>query len=132
VSPVGSDVLVASSVRALRTLLLEQLWFDHHRVDTVDTGDDLAALVASIESGEAAAPDVIVIDGQIRAADCVERLGRVRSRAEGPVVVFLAATNDYSAQAQAVRLGAVLLAKPVDLDDLRTVLLNLPVVETRH
>jgi DNA-binding response OmpR family regulator len=120
-----STVLVAAE-DAVRTLIVELLWLDGHHVSTAETESGLLDALRSFEDNGLEPPDVFIVDGRIAGRECLQALVRLRERAPKTCLLFVAAPDNEGIRREAARLGGMVFDKPVDLDDLRTVVLSMP------
>jgi DNA-binding NtrC family response regulator len=118
-------VLVADDDDDLRSQLVEALEQDGHRVVEARDGAELFDLVAGGLCGSCARPDVILSDAwipKLSGLGLLEKLNQAKVRL--PVILMTDAASE-SVGIVAQRLGALgVLKKPVDFDNLRTVVMN--------
>lgn len=111
-------VLLAEDDPEMRALMAWALRADGYEVHEVGDGDALLQALGTVEAGEEG-PDLVVTDVQMPGASGLEVLERLRrSRARLPVLL-VTAFGDWETHARAERLGAEVLDKPIELDDLR-------------
>ncbi|HEY3448975.1 MAG TPA: response regulator [Myxococcales bacterium] len=111
-------VLLAEDDPEMRALMAWTLRADGYEVQEVGDGDELLRALGTVELGEGG-PDVVVTDVQMPGVSGLEVLERVRrSRARLPVLL-VTAFGDWETHARAEQLGAEVLDKPIELDDLR-------------
>lgn len=134
-SPVDVDearaaplILVAEDDAALRAFLVQVLRRDGYEV--VEAGDGAAALdrigLSRPGSGEPRMPDMLITDVRMPGLTGLEVLAGLRRADWATPVILITAFGDWRTLAEASRLGAAaVFAKPFDVDDLRTAVLNL-------
>jgi two-component system response regulator (stage 0 sporulation protein F) len=126
VPPRGLRVLLAEDDDDVRSLLAALLRRDGHEVIEARDGSELAARTGPGPDG-ARAYDVVVSDVMMPGATGIVVLSRMANGDSPPPVVVMTAYADREMRAWSRSVGAVaIFAKPFDVDDLRTVLLNLP------
>src|SRR5262249_3199951 len=69
---------------------------------------------------------VVVLDGRLTGALHQETLVRLQEHSPKSAFVLIAPPDDYLAQVAATRLDALLLRAPVNIDDLRILIMRLP------
>ncbi|EYF04970.1 response regulator [Chondromyces apiculatus] len=123
-----AHVLLAEQDNEVLRLLSYALRRDGHAVTEVRSGEELLAYLERAETHRLMfePPDVIVSGVQlpgVSEGDVLEGLQRV---CRSVPIICITAFNDRDLQAKARVLGALaVFRKPFDLDDLRTVVLNL-------
>lgn len=118
-------VLLAEDDDELRTFLASVMRRDGHEVVEARDGRELLARfrerVANVD-----AFDVVISDVMMPGATGVTVLTGVANTVDPPWMVVISAFGDWDLHAWADAIGAVaMFDKPFDVDDLRTVLLNL-------
>lgn len=115
----GALVLLAEDDFELRRLLEQELAEDGHEVISVADGAALFDHVFDGVLGAARMPDVIVSDVRMPGFDGLAVVRHMRTaNANVPVVLITAFPSEETRQG-ARDLGAVMLAKPFDVDELR-------------
>jgi two-component system response regulator QseB len=128
VSARRARVLVAEDDRELRGLIVAGLRADGYEVEEVDDGYDLL-VCASRAALPSVGFDLIVSDVALPGLSALDVIAALRNperrtRFTTPIVL-ITAFADADTRAEAQRLHAVLFDKPFDLDDLRTLAVNL-------
>jgi CheY-like chemotaxis protein len=124
--PPALRVLLAEDDPEMRALLATSLRSDGHQVVEACDGRDLAARIGRDRAG-ANAYDVIVSDVSMPGANGLMVLTGVAADAAAPPVIVITAFGDDDLHAWARKIGAIaLFDKPFEIDDLRTLLANLP------
>ena len=122
----GLHVLVAEDDPEMRDFLVASLRADGHRISEVADGAELLA-ATSHEALERTKYDVIVSDVIMPGASGMAALMALNYEPAAPPVVLITAFGDPDVHLWALQLGAMAsFDKPFDIDDLRTVLLNVP------
>ncbi|MEC7525309.1 MAG: response regulator [Myxococcota bacterium] len=118
-------VLVAEDDDEMRRLLTRALRRDGYDVAAASDGDGLARLMAEARrSGRE--PDLIVSDVRMPQLDGLQLVSGLRAAGSSVKVILVSAFADAATHEAAARLGvAHVLSKPFELDDLRTVAMNL-------
>ncbi len=113
-------VLIAEDDDALRQLMARTLADDGYEVDEAMSGFELLALLAR-PGGDY---DVVVSDVRMPGLTGLEVIDELRSHPElrdaNLPVILVTAFADRQTRAEAGRLQAILLEKPLDLDALRS------------
>lgn len=116
-------VVVAEDDASMRELLVEALARDGY--DVVEAKDGAQLLLGleeiCLRGPEAVIPDLIVSDIRMPGHTGLELLQAMRDADIHLPVVLITAFSDGATRERAERAGAVLLDKPLDLDDLRKV-----------
>jgi DNA-binding response OmpR family regulator len=124
----AAKVLLAEDDPELRAMIAAALRGDGYDVDEVhDGGRLLVRLADAHRTGDdpRAAYDVIVSDVRMPVCSGIQILEGLR-RAHWPTpVLLMTAFGDPSTRQKVESLGAVLMDKPFDVDDLRTAVLHL-------
>jgi len=120
-------VLLADDDREVRRSLAMKLRRDGYQVSEFADGDALLAdLRAAPRFAALAPPDVLVCDLDMPGLSGFDLLAALRCRAVAARVILTSASDDLATRAQAAPLHPVaLLRKPLDVDDLRTLILRL-------
>jgi len=127
----GLHVLVAEDDPDMRSFLVASLRADGHRISEVADGAELLR-VTSHEALEREPYDVIVSDVIMPGASGMAALMALNYEPAAPPVVLITAFADPDVHLWALQLGAMAtFDKPFDIDDLRTVLLNVRVAAER-
>ncbi len=120
-----SRVLVVEDDAEFRRLIAVTLRRDGFHVVEATNGRELVEHVArAVQAGDPPF-DLIVSDIRMPRMTGLEAVAGLRAADWSTPVVLITAFGDAEAEAEATRLGAVLLAKPFDLCDLRTVVMQL-------
>jgi len=116
-------VVVAEDDADMRELLVVALRRDGYEVAEAKDGSQLLLWLEEIclRGPEAVTPDLIVSDIRMPGHSGLELLAAMREADIGLPVVLITAFSDAATRERATRAGAVLLDKPLDLDDLRRV-----------
>ncbi|AKT37965.1 uncharacterized protein CMC5_021060 [Chondromyces crocatus] len=123
-----AHVLLAEEDSEVLRLLSYALRRDGHAVTEVRSGEALLRHLASTvaDSLMFEPPDVIVSGVQLPGFSESDVLEGLLSVGGSLPIIYITAFNDRELQAKARELGAIaVFRKPFDLDDLRTVVLNL-------
>jgi CheY-like chemotaxis protein len=120
-------VLVAEDDREMRRLVVEALRKDGHDVIEASDGGRLLVRLAEVFDRDPtmAAVDVIVSDVRMPVCsglDLLERMFEARWRVP---CILMTAFGDDEIRARAERVGALLLDKPLRLDELREAVVRL-------
>jgi len=119
-------VLLAEDDDAMRDLLADALRSDGHEVVEARDGRELVARTGPGWDG-AWSYDLVVSDVLMPGANGITVLSRLVDDALAPQVVVITAFGDHELHAWARSIGAIAtFDKPFDIDDLRTLLFNLP------
>jgi CheY-like chemotaxis protein len=120
-------VLLAEDNDDLRTLIGESLRIDGYQVAEARDGGELLDLIADwlVYKWPEDPVDLILSDVRMPGYSGMDVLAGLRKAHWDTPVVLITAHGNASLCSEATRLGAsAVLAKPFDLDDLRTVVLN--------
>lgn len=120
-------VLVAEDDPEMRAMLVAALAADGFEVDAVASGTELRDRLAPWLERSPDPPrcDAIVTDVMMPGMTGLEILAGLAGVRRRPVVVVITAFGDRRTHDRAAALGALcVLDKPFDIDDLRTILLN--------
>ena len=119
-------VLLAEDDDAMRDLLASSLRHDGHEVVEARDGRELVARTGPGPDG-ARSYDLVLSDVLMPGANGISVLSRLVHEASAPLVVVMTAFGDHELHAWARSIGAIAtFDKPFDIDDLRTLLRNLP------
>ncbi len=125
-------VLVADDDDDLRAFVFHALQSDAYEVDQARDGAELLVRLEQALDDPQKRPDVVLTDVMmpgLSGLGVLEALKRARLRFP---VVLMTVLKDDSVHVVAKRLGAVgVLKKPIDLDNLRTALMNARVAYAR-
>lgn len=111
-------ILVAEDDHEMRRLLVTQLRLEGLDVYEASDGRALWRHMQRASDGQAIEPDVIVTDVRMPGMSGIEALRRIRTVAPDiPVVVVTGFGSDHT-HTEARSLGAAVLDKPFDVDDL--------------
>jgi len=116
--PHAGHVLLAEDDPDMRALMAWTLRADGYEVQEVADGDELLRVLGTVEDGSER-PDLVVSDVQMPGASGLEVLARLRASRTPLPVLLVTAFGDWETHARAERLGAEVLDKPFELDDLR-------------
>jgi CheY-like chemotaxis protein len=126
------NILVADDDEDVRALVVETLRADGHRVVEACDGAELVEYLRDALDNSTARPDVIVTDVRMPKLSGLGVLAELRRSHWSVPVVLITALADDSVRTVARRLGAVgVLKKPLDVDNLRTAVLNAGVAFAR-
>jgi CheY-like chemotaxis protein len=127
------SVLVAEDDEDMRSLIANSLRIDgHHVVETRD-GAELLDRLTEVLNDPSRRPVVIVTDVLMPNLSGLGVLAALRRARWDVPVILMTALNDESVLTVAQRFGVVtLFRKPVDIDDLRTAVLNARLSSQRH
>jgi len=118
-------VLVADDDEDLRSLVAETLRADGYRVVEAHDGAELLEHLRAGLAGSRTNPDVVVTDVLMPKLSGLGVLDALRRAQWNVPVILMTVMGDGSVHTLARRLGAVcVLRKPLDIDDLRTAVLN--------
>ena len=119
-------VIVVEDDDDLRRLVRTALQGDGHEVIEATSGVDALARVRSMALAGLDLPDVIITDIRLHGVNGLALVAGLRmAGCKTPVVVMSAFTSE-AFRSSAERLGvAAFFTKPFDIDDLRTIVLNL-------
>lgn len=119
-------VLVADDDEDMRSLVVEALRLDGYQVvEARDGAELLDYLRGALADPTHARPDVVVTDVLMPKLSGLGVLDALHRAAWNVPVILMTAMGDDSVHTLARRLGAVcVLRKPLDVDDLRTAVLN--------
>ena len=115
-------VLVAEDSAAMRELMTLVLRERGYEVDCASTGSELLSVLARCNSDGAVAEhfDLIVTDVRMPGASGLDAVDRLRRDGESTPVIAVTAFPLQATIERSRRLGVPLLAKPFDLDALRS------------
>jgi len=118
-------VLVADDDEDLRSLVVETLRADGYRVIEAHDGAELLDHLRAGLSDSRTHPDVVVTDVLMPKLSGLGVLDALRRAQWNVPVILMTVMGDGSVHTLARRLGAVcVLRKPLDIDDLRTAVMN--------
>jgi CheY-like chemotaxis protein len=112
-------VLVAEDDREMRRIIVETLRRDGHDVHDVEDGAALLIELARNSRFHYHAVDVVVADVRMPLCSGLQALETIRTVRSQLPFVLLTAFADQELRAHAGRLGAVLLDKPISMEQLR-------------
>ncbi|HEY8087796.1 MAG TPA: response regulator [Polyangiaceae bacterium] len=120
-------ILLAEDDEEMRRVVADALREDGHEVvELSDGGRLLVDIAARLKSGQpAASPDLIVSDIRMPVCTGLQIVTALREAHWRTPVILMTAFGDDATRRQAEGLGAVLLDKPFDIDDLRTTVANM-------
>lgn len=125
-------IFLAEDDEDLRALLAAALRGDGHAVVEAKDGAELMRLLSDALEDARKAPDVVIMDVLMPFCSGLGVLTALRRVQWNLPVVVMTALRHESMHDYARRLGAAaVFAKPFDVDDLRTALLNLQRVHVR-
>lgn len=117
-APAPRRILVAEDDPEMRRLLVTQLRLEGLDVYEASDGRALWRHMQRASGGDAIAPDVIVTDVRMPGMSGIEALRRIRTVSpDVPVIVVTGFGSDHTHH-EARSLGASILDKPFDVDDL--------------
>jgi CheY-like chemotaxis protein len=126
-------VLVADDDEDMRTLVAHTLRQDGYQVVEARDGVELLARLEKAIDGGAPLPDVVLTDVMMPGLSGLGVLDAIRRVQIHIPVVLMTVLKDQSVQIVARRLGAVgVLGKPLDVDDVRTAILNARIAFARR
>lgn len=111
-------VLLAEDDAELRALMGEVLRQRGHRVRECHDGHALLAQLGSVLLGAAPSPDVVVTDEHMPRARGTQVLAGLHDPASPWPLVLVTAYPDEAVRQRARSLGALVLEKPFDADEL--------------
>jgi CheY-like chemotaxis protein len=114
-------ILVAEDDHELRRILVESLRRDRHEIHDVGDGASLLVELARNNYFHYHAVDAVVADIRMPLCSGLQAAAAARSIRRDLPFVLLSAFADPDAHARARALDAVLLEKPVSMDELRRV-----------
>ena len=118
-------VLVADDDEDLRSLVAETLRAEGYQVVEAHDGAELLDHLRGSLDGSRTRPDVVVTDVLMPKLSGLGVLDALRRAQWNVPVILMTVLGDGSVDTLAKRLGAVcVLRKPLDIDDLRTAVLN--------
>lgn len=120
-------ILLAEDDSEMRALVSGALRQDGHEVVEVADGGGLLLQIARVFTSDGAplAYDLVVSDIRMPICDGLQVLECLRQTRWGTPVVLMTAFGDHRTRAEVEAMGAFLLDKPFDVDDLRTMVMNL-------
>lgn len=119
------NILVADDDEDVRALVAETLRSDGHYVLEAADGAELVECLRDALDNLTVRPDVIVSDVRMPKLSGLGVLAELRRSHWNVPVVLITVLADDSVRTVARRLGAVgVLKKPIDMDNLRTAVLN--------
>ena len=125
--PSSARVLLAEDDSEMRSLIACALRLDGYDVlEAEDGGRLLVAITDAYTDGDGRdAFDLVISDVRMPVASGLAVLESLRKANWQTPVILMTAFGDDATRARAEALGAVLFDKPFDVDDLRTIALNL-------
>lgn len=111
-------ILLAEDDAALRDVMVEALAARGHRITRCESGRALLNLLGSALVGLEPMPDVIVTDDRMPGARGSDVLAGLHDPDAPLPVVLVSAFADDALHARARALGALLLEKPFEVEDL--------------
>jgi DNA-binding response OmpR family regulator len=119
-------VLVAEDDHEMRALIAAALRRDGYEVLEVANGAQLmAAFSDRCIKAMRRTPDLVISDVRMPGRTGLDVVAGLRDAHWSVPVVLITAFGDDATHVQAQKLDAILFDKPFDIDDLRTVVLNL-------
>jgi DNA-binding response OmpR family regulator len=120
---VQQRIFLAEDDPALRRLLSEGLMEAGYQVFAARDGRDLMRLISEASRHHVPMPDLFVLDARMPLLGGLDVLSAIRAAGWSQPTVLITAFPDPELHETAVRKGAsVILDKPLDMDDLRTVI----------
>ena len=108
-----ASIYVADDEPVLLNALVKRLSQSQHQVQAFKSGDEL---LAAVEKGLPALPDLILLDLKMPGRTGLETLGAIRAKAKDAVVIVLTAYGTVEEAVEAMKLGAYdFVIKTVDL-----------------
>jgi DNA-binding response OmpR family regulator len=118
-------VLIASRDAEAVALVSKALRCDGHAVLAVSEATELAFVLEVVRLRAGPAPDVVIVDENIGPAAVLEVSRHGRGALGGAAVFVVLGDRDEAAHARLLDCASVIIVRrPVDLDDLRTAVLN--------
>lgn len=116
-------IVLAEDDPAMRAMLAGVLRRDGYQVLEASSGAELLDLIASeTDEGQVHMPRLVISDIRMPGGSGLDALAELRTHRPHINVVLITAFGDAATHAEAHRLDAqIVLDKPFDLDDLRTV-----------
>ena len=118
-------ILVAEDDPDMRELLTASLRDDGFNVEEASDGGRLLVRVASTYAAPDTSIDLIISDIRMPICDGLQILRNLRRANWKIPVILMTAFSDPTTEAEATKLGAVLIDKPFDLDAFRTTVISL-------
>ena len=108
-----ASIYVADDEPALRNALVKRLSQSQHQVQAFKSGDEL---LAAVEQGLPALPDLILLDIKMPGRSGLEILAALRAKAKDALVIILTSYGTVEEAVEAMKLGAYdFVIKTVDL-----------------
>jgi DNA-binding response OmpR family regulator len=125
--PAAARVLLADDDAEMRSLVACALRSDGYEViEASDGGRLLVAITDAYADGNGRdAFDLVISDIRMPVASGLAVLESLRKASWTTPVILMTAFGDETTRTRAEALGAILFDKPFDVDDLRTIALNL-------
>jgi len=117
-------ILLAEDDEEMRAMIAKALRRDGHVVLEAADGGALARRIAKRRHDDASV-DLVITDVRMPGCSGLEVLESLREDDYDLPVILMTAFPEPSTRERAEALGAILFAKPFDLDDLRTAITNL-------
>lgn len=117
----GSTILIAEDDASFRTLLGSALRRDGYRVIEVGAGMPMLHRLQRAMDWDVEAPALVIADERMPGMRGLEAFERARARGWSGPLVLITAFGDEATLFEAWRVGATLIRKPFDVEDLRMV-----------
>lgn len=117
----GPTILIADDDASFRTLLGSALRRDGYRVIEVGAAMPMLHRLQRAMASDVEAPALVIADERMPGMRGLEAFERARARGWGGPLVLITAFGDEATMFEAWRVGATLIRKPFDVDDLRMV-----------
>jgi len=122
----ASRILLAEDDAEMRSLVAGALRLDGHEVvEVADGGGLLRQIANAMTSDGPAIYDLVLSDIRMPVCNGMQVLECLRQTRWGTPVILMTAFGDHRTRVEVESMGAFLVDKPFDLDDLRTLVLNL-------
>ena len=116
--PAPSRILLAEDDDAMRELIVEALREEGYQVIEVCNGRQLAKCLAGTSDVHYPRPDLVITDVRMPGPSGLDVLAAIRQADWEMPVMVITAFGSPETHAEARRLGAQILDKPFDVDDL--------------
>lgn len=126
-------ILLAEDDREMRRLIASTLKKEGYEVVEVSDGNQLLSMIGSqiLNPRNHPPADLVISDVRMPGHNGLEVLAGLRHADWSTPVILITAFGDDETHAEARRLGAAaIIDKPFDLNDLKTVVINLPALHS--